>query len=103
MVFSSDMWIFSCFIYSGWTPFTDKSLRIDQDIFVSLAFFVCLPRSCCGSLTIELRQVPAARLRKMVIGRNGESIRQVGIAARQDIEALLGRPVHLYLNVRVRS
>lgn len=54
-------------------------MRIDQDIFV-----------------------PAPRIRKMVIGKNGDTIRQVGIAARYDIEALLKRPVHLYLNVRVR-
>ncbi|DBA02426.1 TPA: hypothetical protein N0F65_008640 [Lagenidium giganteum] len=65
---------------AGWTKFKDKSIRIDQDIFV-----------------------PAARVRKMVIGRNGDTIRAVGIAAREEIEALLKRPVHLYLNVRVRS
>uniref|UniRef100_K3WMM5 CS domain-containing protein n=1 Tax=Globisporangium ultimum (strain ATCC 200006 / CBS 805.95 / DAOM BR144) TaxID=431595 RepID=K3WMM5_GLOUD len=61
----------------GWTKFKDKSIRIDQDIFV-----------------------PAARIRKMVVGQNGDSIRAVGIAAREEIEALLKRPVHLYLNVR---
>ncbi|TYZ64003.1 hypothetical protein PybrP1_004138 [[Pythium] brassicae (nom. inval.)] len=63
----------------GWTKFKDNSVRIDQDIFV-----------------------PAARIRKMVVGHNGDSIRSVGIAAREEIEALLNRPVHLYLNVRVR-
>ncbi|KAL4106010.1 hypothetical protein PRIC1_004064 [Phytophthora ramorum] len=63
----------------GWTKFTDKSVRIDQDIFV-----------------------PAARVRKMVVGHNGDTIRSVGMAARDEIEELLQRKVHLYLNVRVR-
>ncbi|TMW62668.1 hypothetical protein Poli38472_005286 [Pythium oligandrum] len=63
----------------GWTRFKDHSIRIDQDIFV-----------------------PAPRVRKMVIGRNGDTIRALGMDARQEIESLLGCPVHLYLNVRVR-
>ncbi|KAJ0412272.1 hypothetical protein ATCC90586_006658 [Pythium insidiosum] len=63
----------------GWTRFTDQSIRIDQDLFV-----------------------PAPRIRKMVVGHNGDTIRSIGVAARQEIEALLGCPVHLYLNVRVR-
>ncbi|KAF4027986.1 KH domain [Phytophthora infestans] len=63
----------------GWTKFTDKSIRIDQDIFV-----------------------PAPRVRKMVVGHNGDTIRSVGMAARDEIEVLLKRRVHLYLNVRVR-
>ncbi|OWZ14007.1 GTP-binding protein Era [Phytophthora megakarya] len=61
----------------GWTKFKDKSVRIDQDIFV-----------------------PAARVRKMVVGHNGDTIRSVGMAARDEIELLLKRRVHLYLNVR---
>lgn len=64
----------------GWTKFRDQSIRIDQDLFV-----------------------PAARVRKMVVGHNGDTLRSVGIAAREEIERLLGCPVHLYLNVRVRS
>ncbi|KAG6603036.1 GTP-binding protein Era [Phytophthora cinnamomi] len=63
----------------GWTKFKDKSVRIDQDIFV-----------------------PAARVRKMVVGHNGDTIRSVGMAARDEIEQLLKCRVHLYLNVRVR-
>jgi GTP-binding protein Era len=39
----------------------------------------------------------------MVVGHNGDTIRSVGITAREDISQLLGRPVHLYLNVRVRN
>ncbi|TDH66827.1 hypothetical protein CCR75_003108 [Bremia lactucae] len=63
----------------GWTKFKDKSIRIDQDIFV-----------------------PAARIRKMVVGQNGNTIRSVGMAARDEIELLLKCRVHLYLNIRVR-
>ncbi|RLN61633.1 hypothetical protein BBP00_00005261 [Phytophthora kernoviae] len=63
----------------GWTKFKDKSLRIDQDIFV-----------------------PAARVRKMVVGTDGNTIRSVGMAANREIQALLNKRVHLYLNVRVR-
>ncbi|CAI5702500.1 unnamed protein product [Peronospora effusa] len=63
----------------GWTKFKDKSIRIDQEIFV-----------------------PAARVRKMVVGHNGNTIRSVGMAARDEIEQLLKCHVHLYLNVRVR-
>ncbi|CAI5736913.1 unnamed protein product [Hyaloperonospora brassicae] len=63
----------------GWTKFKDKSVRIDQDIFV-----------------------PAARIRKMVVGQNGNTIRSVGMAARDEIEQLLKCHVHLYLNVRIR-
>ena len=61
----------------GWTPFQDGSLRIDQDILVG-----------------------ADRLKRMVIGTKGESVRTVGIEARRDIEKLLKRRVHLYLNVK---
>ncbi|RMX66477.1 hypothetical protein KXD40_003330 [Peronospora effusa] len=61
----------------GWTKFKDKSIRIDQEIFV-----------------------PAARVRKMVVGHNGNTIRSVGMAARDEIEQLLKCHVHLYLNVR---
>lgn len=64
---------------AGWTKFKDKSIRIDQDIFV-----------------------PVARVRKMVVGHNGNTLRSVGMAARDEIESLLKRRVHLYLNIRVR-
>lgn len=37
----------------------------------------------------------------IVIGRGGAMLKQVGIAARADIEALVGRPVMLRLHVRV--
>lgn len=39
--------------------------------------------------------------KRMVIGKGGERIKEVGIHARQEIEALLGRKVHLFLDVKV--
>ncbi len=39
--------------------------------------------------------------RKILVGKGGTTIRDVGIAARQRIEALLGKKVHLELFVRI--
>jgi GTP-binding protein Era len=39
----------------------------------------------------------------IVVGRKGAMIRDVGTAARQEIAQLIGRPVHLRLNVRVET
>ncbi|MCL2824820.1 MAG: GTPase Era, partial [Polyangiaceae bacterium] len=41
--------------------------------------------------------------RKIIIGKNGELIKAVGIAARERIEALVGRQVHLTLWVTIES
>jgi GTP-binding protein Era len=38
----------------------------------------------------------------IVLGRKGETIRQIGADARADIARLLGRPVHLFLTVKFR-
>ncbi|MCX7643960.1 MAG: GTPase Era [Rhodobacteraceae bacterium] len=38
----------------------------------------------------------------IVLGRRGETVKAVGQAARQEIEAFLGRKVHLFLTVKVR-
>jgi GTP-binding protein Era len=37
------------------------------------------------------------------VGKRGAMIREVGTAARKEIAALLGRPAHLRLNVRVEA
>jgi GTP-binding protein Era len=37
----------------------------------------------------------------IIIGKGGSKIKQIGIEARRDIEALLGRPIHLQLFVKV--
>ena len=39
----------------------------------------------------------------IVVGRGGAMIREVGTVARQEISAMVGRPVHLRLNVRVEE
>ena len=39
----------------------------------------------------------------IVVGRRGAMIGEVGTAARQEIGKLLGKPVHLRLNVRVEE
>jgi len=41
--------------------------------------------------------------RRILIGAKGQSIRNIGIAARTDIEEFLGRPVYLDLHVRIRD
>ena len=38
----------------------------------------------------------------IVLGKKGETIRQIGADARADIAKLLGRPVHLFLTVKFR-
>lgn len=42
-------------------------------------------------------------LKKIIIGKNGEMIKKIGIMARRDIEALLGKKVYLDLFVKVVS
>jgi GTP-binding protein Era len=41
--------------------------------------------------------------RKIVLGRGGETIKAISMAARHDIAALIDRPVHLFLFVKVRE
>ena len=38
----------------------------------------------------------------IVLGRGGETIRQIGAESRAEIGKLLDRPVHLFLTVKVR-
>ncbi|HUF86432.1 MAG TPA: GTPase Era [Thermohalobaculum sp.] len=38
----------------------------------------------------------------IVLGEGGHTIRQIGTAAREELSAMLGRPVHLFLNVKAR-
>jgi GTP-binding protein Era len=47
--------------------------------------------------------VEKAGQRAIIIGKGGERLRDVGIRARQRVEKLLGRPVHLGLFVRVST
>lgn len=41
--------------------------------------------------------------RKIVLGKGGQAIKAVGQAAREELRELFGRPVHLFLRVKVRE
>jgi GTP-binding protein Era len=57
-----------------------------------------------GSARIEQAIIVARDGHKgIVLGRKGETVKQIGAAARADIAAALGRPCHLFLTVRVRE
>jgi GTPase len=64
----------------SWEEFEDGSARIGQEIFVE-------------------RESQKA----IVLGEGGKRIRAVRTAAQAEIEALTGRPVHLFLHVKVRE
>lgn len=63
----------------GWEEFRDGSARIEQVILVGREGH-----------------------RGIVLGKKGETIKAVSAAARAEIAEALGRPCHLFLNVRVR-
>lgn len=45
--------------------------------------------------------VPREPVRRMVVGARGAVVGEIGITARRDLETLLGRRVHLIVNVKV--
>jgi GTPase len=56
-----------------------------------------------GLLVIEARAWAETESQKAIlIGRGGQMIRAIGTSAREEIEALEGRRVHLDLSIRVR-
>jgi GTP-binding protein Era len=63
-----------------WENRKDGSVRIEQVIFVQ-----------------------RDSQKKIVIGEKGRTIRGISMAAREEIATLIGRPVHLFLFVKVRS
>ncbi len=64
----------------SWTERKDKSVRIEQTIFVE-----------------------REGQRKIVLGKNGSTIKSIGAEARKEIAEILGVPVHLFLFVKVRE
>ncbi|MFI0396575.1 GTPase Era [Paracoccus jiaweipingae] len=64
----------------AWEDRKDGSARIEQVIFVTR---------------------PGHK--GIVLGNKGETIKQIGQAAREELAAFLDRPVHLFLQVRVRE
>jgi GTP-binding protein Era len=64
----------------SWTERKDKSVRIEQTIFVE-----------------------RESQRKIVLGKGGAAIKAIGAEARKEIAEILGAPVHLFLFVKVRE
>src|SRR3954453_6935795 len=64
----------------SWTERKDKSIRIEQTIFVE-----------------------RESQRKIVLGKGGATIKSIGADARKEIAEILGVPVHLFLFVKVRE
>jgi GTP-binding protein Era len=62
-----------------WTE-TPKGVRIDQTVYVE-----------------------RESQRKIVLGQGGQTIKAISMAARAEIAGLVGRPVHLFLFVKVRE
>ncbi len=65
---------------SDWKKRKDGSVRIEQTIFVE-----------------------RASQKKIVLGKQGKTIKQISMEARQDIARAVGRKVHLFLFVKVRE
>jgi GTPase len=64
----------------SWTERKDKSVRIEQTIYVE-----------------------RESQRKIVLGKAGATIKSIGAEARKEIAEILGAPVHLFLFVKVRE
>jgi GTP-binding protein Era len=64
----------------SWEERADGSVRIDQVIFVE-----------------------RENQRKIVLGKGGQAIKEIGRRAREELEATLERKVHLFLFVKVRE
>ncbi|MBV5269671.1 MAG: GTPase Era [Afipia sp.] len=64
----------------SWTDRKDKSVRIEQTIFVE-----------------------RDSQRKIVLGKGGATIKAIGADSRKEIAEIVGQPVHLFLFVKVRD
>jgi GTP-binding protein Era len=63
-----------------WTERKDKSVRIEQTIFVE-----------------------RESQRKIVLGKGGATIKTIGAESRKELADIVGQPVHLFLFVKVRE
>jgi GTP-binding protein Era len=63
-----------------WTERKDKSVRIEQTIFVE-----------------------RESQRKIVLGKGGATIKSIGADSRKELAEIVGQPVHLFLFVKVRE
>jgi len=64
----------------SWSERNDNSIRIEQTIFVE-----------------------RESQRKIVLGKAGSTIKSIGADARKEIAEIVGKPVHLFLFVKVRE
>ena len=64
----------------SWTELKDGSVRIEQTIFVQ-----------------------RENQRKIVLGEGGKMIKAISMAARKEIAGATGKPVHLFLHVKIRE
>jgi GTPase len=64
----------------SWTERKDKSIRIEQTIFVQ-----------------------RESQRKIVLGKGGATIKAIGADSRKELAEIVGQPVHLFLFVKVRE
>jgi GTPase len=64
----------------SWTERKDKSVRIEQTIFVE-----------------------RESQRKIVLGKGGATIKAIGAESRKELAEIVGQPVHLFLFVKVRE
>jgi GTP-binding protein Era len=64
----------------SWTERKDKSVRIEQTIFVE-----------------------RDSQRKIVLGKGGATIKSIGADSRKELAEIVGQPVHLFLFVKVRD
>jgi len=64
----------------SWTERKDKSVRIEQTIFVE-----------------------RDSQRKIVLGKGGATIKSIGADSRKELTEIVGHPVHLFLFVKVRD
>ncbi|MEN2494445.1 MAG: GTPase Era [Hyphomicrobiaceae bacterium hypho_1] len=65
---------------NDWKTLKDKSVRIEQTIFVE-----------------------HESQKKIVIGKGGKNIKEISLSARSEITGIVGQSVHLYLFVKVRQ
>lgn len=65
---------------SSWKELRNKSVRIEQTIFVE-----------------------RESQKKIVVGKGGEAIKQVSAETRAELAEIIGQPVHLFLFVKVRQ
>lgn len=63
---------------TGWEEKTDGSVRIEQTVFVA-----------------------RESQRRIVLGEGGRAVKQISMASRKELARLFGRPVHLFIHVKV--